>query len=438
MILDANQVLAVWKGWGTSLAWWGNAVGRWSDPSRQAVFQALFSRQGLGLNLLRYNIGGGENPNHHHMRLYADVPGWVDADGVWQPDADSAQVTVLKESMALGVDTVEAFSNAPPYWMTRHDCAAGSPDGSANLADDKLEAFADYLVAVVVHFRDRVGIRFHSLSPVNEPLSWWWKAGNNQEGCRFEVDQQKVLLGLLRSKLDAVGLGALLLSGPEENNLDQSVETLDSLGEATLGRMGQLNVHSYQGSRRAELADRAQRLGLPLWMSEVTVGGTEAHDHQDWTSAVELGQKVCADVNGLACEAWVYWQAVEDEAGGHNHGLVHADFRGSEAWFLTRQYHVMAQFSRFIRPGARILAGMAENTVAAWHPDGTVVLVAVNPTAQPYDLTPEGPLAPGAGSTIRAWRTSKTLLVEPCDPRLSCAPESVTTWQWRTRERWRA
>lgn len=431
MILDSSQVRAVWRGWGTSLAWWGNAVGRWSDPPRAAVLRALFSAQGLGLSLVRYNIGGGENPDHRHMRLYADVPGWVDAAGVWQPDADSAQVRVLKEALTWGVTTVEAFSNAPPYWMTRHACAAGSPDGSANLADDKLEAFADYLVAVAVHFRDRVGIRFHSLSPMNEPLSWWWKAGNNQEGCRFEVAQQRTLLALLRAKLDAAGLGSTLLSGPEENDLDQNVETLDTLGAPALGRLGQVNVHSYRGSRRTDLADRARRLGLPLWMSEVTVGGTEDHDHTDWTSAIELAKKVVDDVNQLGCEAWVYWQAVEDEAGGHNHGLVHADFRGSEAWFLTRQYDVMAQFSRFIRPGARILAGAGDGTVAAWHPDGTVTVVAVNPTPEPKTVTFEGPLAPVAGAEVRCWRTSKAGGLAACDPAPTAPPESVTTWQWK-------
>src|SRR6266487_4368308 len=47
-------------GWGTSLCWFANAVGRWPEPQRSEIADALFSDRGLGLTLVRYNIGGGE------------------------------------------------------------------------------------------------------------------------------------------------------------------------------------------------------------------------------------------------------------------------------------------------------------------------------------------------------------------------------------------
>src|SRR4051812_21152612 len=57
----SNQTL---EGWGTSLAWFANSVGSWTNTTNQNnLMNALFSpTSGLGLNYLRYNIGGGDDP----------------------------------------------------------------------------------------------------------------------------------------------------------------------------------------------------------------------------------------------------------------------------------------------------------------------------------------------------------------------------------------
>lgn len=49
-------------GWGTSLAWWANVIGRWRDEDKkQAICDLIFSLpKGLGLTIVRYNFGAGE------------------------------------------------------------------------------------------------------------------------------------------------------------------------------------------------------------------------------------------------------------------------------------------------------------------------------------------------------------------------------------------
>jgi len=42
---------------------------------------------GLGYNVFRYNIGGGENPAHDHMREYGDMPGFQPSAGTWDWNA---------------------------------------------------------------------------------------------------------------------------------------------------------------------------------------------------------------------------------------------------------------------------------------------------------------------------------------------------------------
>ena len=51
---------------------------------------------GLGYNVFRYNIGGGENPAHEHMDEYRDMPGFQTSDGTWDWDADANQRAVLQ------------------------------------------------------------------------------------------------------------------------------------------------------------------------------------------------------------------------------------------------------------------------------------------------------------------------------------------------------
>ena len=105
---------------------------------------------GLGYNIFRYNIGGGENPNHKHMRAYGDIQGYQPSSGVWNWNADATQRAVLNGLIGrgeyYGPDMIlEAFPNSPPYWMTKSGCASGNSDGSNNLKDDYYDDFAEYL-----------------------------------------------------------------------------------------------------------------------------------------------------------------------------------------------------------------------------------------------------------------------------------------------------
>ncbi|CAG8754794.1 12801_t:CDS:2, partial [Dentiscutata heterogama] len=67
---------------------------------------------GLGLNVIRYNIGGGDNPAHNHMRIGGDVPGFwpcENCDYNWTSDAN--QRWILLAAKERGADIFEAFSN---------------------------------------------------------------------------------------------------------------------------------------------------------------------------------------------------------------------------------------------------------------------------------------------------------------------------------------
>ena len=71
---------SVFEGWGTSLCWWANRIG-YSDNLAQQAANLFFSEDGLRFNIMRYNIGGGDDPSHTHItRTDSTVPGWLCLD----------------------------------------------------------------------------------------------------------------------------------------------------------------------------------------------------------------------------------------------------------------------------------------------------------------------------------------------------------------------
>jgi len=101
----------LFEGWGTSLCWWANHVGGWGETGRNAVVDAVVDPvNGLGYNVFRYNIGGGENPAHDHMGQYREMPGFEPSSGTWDWTADANQRAVLQRIVQSGTGIIlEAF-----------------------------------------------------------------------------------------------------------------------------------------------------------------------------------------------------------------------------------------------------------------------------------------------------------------------------------------
>lgn len=412
VLVDPAKQYQTLEGWGTSLAWWGNAVGSWQDLNKKTqVSDLLFDEtNGLGLNIVRYNIGGGENPSHEHMRVKAEIPSYQPEAGVWDWNADAAQRWVLQSSIDRGANILEAFTNAPPYWMTYSKCAAGSTTGlSNNLYDDAYDEFAEYITEVVKHFKNTWGITFRTVAPLNEPNSTWWRSGNNQEGCHFDRDKQDLLLREVASRLHEKGLTATSVSAPEEYNLDDSITSFNSYGSTTKNYITQINTHTYKGSNRTGLRDTANTNNKKLWVSEVGIGGSQSHNHQDMSSAIQLANQIRTDVRDMQVDGWVYWQAVEDEAGNNNYGFIHANFAGTEDYWVTKQYYGMANYSKFIRPGAKIIDIGSSESLAAYDPNtNKVVIVTTNSGSGNVDYTYDLAKFASVGQSSKVYRTSST------------------------------
>ena len=378
--IDLGDHGFLFRGWGTSLAWWAKGIGDWPDKTLDPVVHLIVdSKDGLGLNVFRYNIGGGDQPGHHHMRRWADVPGYRSAaDTAYDWNADSAQRRVLMKLVKASADrtVVEAFSNSAPWWMTISGCVAGSTDGGPNLKPQSEQEFVNYLADVVQHLTGKDGLVFNSLEPFNEPDVWWWKAGKDQEGMCVPRDQQARLIQLLRGALDRRQLRAVRVSATDANSIDDCVTGLRGFNAATLDALGQVNTHSYYGNARFELSRLASDDHKPAWISEtgpLNVGGS------DYEQIMAMAQRLVLDINQLRPEAWCMWQVV---AGGP-WGCLHED-QEQKSVSIGKAFYMYAAFTRHIRPGYRFFNLDSDSIVAAISAArNEITIVVVNSDAAP-------------------------------------------------------
>lgn len=419
VVVDPAAQYQVLEGWGTSLCWWANVVGGWGEDRRCLVADLLFDPdKGLGLNLVRYNLGGGDAPGHAHLRAGGAVPSFrPSAAGPYDWSADANQRWVLTAAAARGANLLEAFANSPPWWLTVSGCTAGARNPRHNnLRDDAYAPFAAYLADVAQHFRDAWGVSFRTLEPCNEPDGTWWEAEKWQEGCRLDEAGQSRLINALAAALRERGL-ATEVSAIDSHGIDWACTQFQAWDEPAKAAVRQLNAHAYRGTTRAELRNLASRHGKRLWMSEYDAGSNPAggpgHDHASMLPALDLALAIVRDLRDLQPQAWVFWQAVENEQycvwWAFNYGLLHGDFsNGTEALQVTRKFHAMAQFSRFVRPGSRMIGITADDALAFVDSGGTrLLLVSVNATPaarqRHYDLSA---FAGTGGASLAAYRTS--------------------------------
>jgi len=444
LTVDKNENRGTWEGWGCSFAWWAHAVGgkKYQDLYADLFFTAktvpFLDKQlpGLNMNIIRYNVGGGGRRETYEnavekvpdiLKWHRDIDGyWIDwgskdpQSKSWDWTRDVNQRAMVKAAIARGVNIVEFFSNAPMWWMMDSKSSAGGRLQAHNRRD-----FAHYLSTVTKYAQDNWGVKVDYVQPFNEPSAGWWNFPKNQEGANIGRAEQKEILGYLREELDKQGLQKVAITASDENNMKSARETHEYFKAQTVLVNGQernvaalvdkVNVHSYQGLApwRDNEARRALRESVGatrLWANEFA--------NPDGGGMV-LAQTIMEDLNFLRPTAWLYWQVLEPSSGW---GLVNGKFAetaddpnsGEPSW-VYYTYYAMAQFTRFLSPGLKIIGSNDPNSVVAYDAaKRQLVLITVNyAKAQSitYDLS--GLQEVGVSGTVTTTNTNGSKLFQP-------------------------
>ena len=205
--INTNTKYQTIDGFGASACWWAQDIGRWSDEQIDVVTELLYGDTGAGLDIYRYNLGGGTESD-------AAIPDWrrraedflssssdINNASTYDWNADAAAQKVLASAQRANSDLkVTLFSNTPPVSITKNGkgyCNAHTTKTTSNkttvtyydnLDSSNYQSFANYIANCAEHFID-MGYNVTEVSPINEP-GWSWD-GTSQEGCHYSASSAR-------------------------------------------------------------------------------------------------------------------------------------------------------------------------------------------------------------------------------------------------------
>ncbi|MCQ2960319.1 MAG: hypothetical protein MJ198_09065 [Bacteroidales bacterium] len=397
-VITTNE--SKFDGWGTSLGWWANRIG-YSDEMSQQVADLFFSTDGLGLNIMRYNIAGGDNPLHNHViRLDSQMPGWMYYDSaandyVYDYQSDANQLNVLERSYkAAGKDAyLEVYSSSPPYFMTESGCSSGNTaTRKDNLKKQYYTDFADYLAYTSFYLKKIKELNVRSLSPMNEPSTGnWWAYSTKQEGCNFSIGaSQSNLITEMHRSLKKYGLEDVIIAAGDEASPEQQLKAWHMYSDTAKKIIGRINTHTFDTTGRCVLGNEVSKI-KNLWVSESDGCAIVDERAGEMGSPLWLSKRIIEDVSYLGASAWVLWQIIDNHVSDADtiefadNLNVSSAYRGvavanhtTDSIELTQKYYALGQFTRHIRPGMSIIR-CNEDMIAAYDKKNEkLVIVAVN------------------------------------------------------------
>lgn len=290
------------------------------------------------------------------------------------PDTNwSAALTDAQRAIARGGRVLATPWTPPASMKTTNSLVGGA------VATNQYATFASYLNNFAGYLKSN-GAPLAAVSIQNEPdfLATY-------ESCLWNSGQ---FLAFFRTNAAAITNAPVMM--PESFHFDQTLSDATLNDAVAVTNVACVGGHLYD----ATIADYplAHSKGKPTWMTEWLV------NDQTIDSAISTAQQIHDCINIGNMSAYIWWKVM-----GNANGLLNA------AGVAQKRGFVMAQFSRFVRPGFnRIAASYSGSILTTAYRDtnsGAFAIVAINTTGIP--LTPTFSLTnfPAVASVV-PWLTS--------------------------------
>lgn len=391
MTIKVNQKIKYQtvNGWGTSACWWSQMID--DDETREDIAKLLFSKEGLGLNIYRYNIGGGYDPDVERVtdpwRLTESFYYYNEETGKYEYDftRDANAQKMLEKALSYGcVDTVILFANSPHYSMTvTGQSSGGTEEYTSNLKKECYDDYVDYLLTITEYFINK-GVPVKYISPINEPQWSWGGDWVGQEGCHYEPDEIVKLMHLLAEGITERGLD-VKICGPESGEMGENTQNYfkSLLSDNVIAdKIGTLSYHSYWSdddmlgrqsfSRWLKTNCYGYDISMSEWCELPCVSRTDSME-----AALKMGRIISQDMKYTGVNSWSSWVAVnnygtEIPAGGdYSDGLISASSDFSN-YYLTTRYYAMAHYTKYIPIGSVVLSSNSNIFPIKMNSDGLV------------------------------------------------------------------
>jgi glucosylceramidase len=346
------------------------------DPAaREKLFHLLFHPSEMGLSVCRTCIGSSD----YSTKMYSYDEGDPDPElSRFSIDHDHAYILpILREARKVNPDLF-LFSSpwSPPGWMKSNKSMLGG-----NMRRQYMPSYANYFVKFLQSYETE-GVPIQAITIQNE-------VDTDQDGrmpaCiwpqEYEADFVRSYLGPL---FERAGVKTKIWLIDHNYNLwGRAIAELDM---PDLRRYSNaIAWHGYVG--KAEWIERVQSAypNVEMYWTEGGPDYTDPHYATDWSQ----WSKTYADILRNGCRSITGWNLALDEKGRPNigpfncGGVVTINSQSKEI-SQSGQFWAFAQYSRFIRRGARRIDSQGApdlGHVGFRNPDGKLVLVLTNPGA---------------------------------------------------------
>lgn len=404
--LSAAEKVKEIKGFGVSACWWSPQIKE--KKTAEEIAELLYGDSGLKLNIYRYNVGGGyEEDNLRMDNPWRKVESFMEKDGNYCWSNDKYAVDVMKKSLDKGnIDTLIFFANSPHFTQTvSGQTSGGFTEHFSNLAKDKYDAFAKYMIDIAEHFIDE-GYPVKYISPINEPQ---WKWGGEhvwQEGCHYEPEEVRDCFLAFAKELERRN-SPLMLYGTESGDISELTKQYYELLSSEKLIMKYLDAfayHSYgsdnnvdnkiQFGEWAKSNIKTPRFDMSEWCELPC-----KHDTKSIESAIIMARIIGEDLVYSGADSWTAWVGINQwdnavrDGKCYSDGLIVAKDDFSQ-WYIAMRYYAMAHFSKYIPQGSASLdigyqTSRGLSLFAFDAPDNSKIIVAINNSKAKRVLEPD-------------------------------------------------
>lgn len=356
-----------------------------SPRVQDEILESYFGKDGLGYTMVRLHLDSCD----FALGTYEAVPTDDASLASFSLAHDELQIIpFLRRAQEIAGRDLEVMLtpwSPPAYMKTNNSRLRGG-----ELKPEYRERWARYIARYVSEYRAR-GFNVTRITVQNEP-----NAAQKWDSCLFTAEQEKVFVrDFLHAAMSDAGLGDVGIYIWDHNKERLYERVRDIMDEQTAPLIAGAAFHWYTGDHFDALRlVREQYPDLDLSFTEGCVEysrlGTDPQ-----ANAEIYGHDIIGNL-GAGMNSYYDWNLVLDKEGGPNHvrnfcdAPVMCDIAAGTVDFKL-SHHYLGHLSRAIRPGARRIASSTFSSrlelVAVRNPDGTVAVVAMNPTDEELSAT---------------------------------------------------
>ena len=378
------------------------------EENRTKILNAYFTKDGANYSLTRTHMNSCDFSLKNYS--YTPVEGDTNLDHFSIEEDKDDLIPMIKEAMKISEDGFKLFASpwtAAP-WMKDNNSWVGG-----KLLPKYYDTWALFFSKYVDAYRAE-GIDIWGFTVENEPHG----NGNNWESMLFSPEEMTdFVVNHLSPKLQADGKGELVILGYDQNREgikewvdvmfkdQQTAQHYDGTAihwyESTYDYFPEMLQYAHEKAPNKYLIQTEACVDdeVPVWKDDAWYWTKEATDwgykwreeekkylHPKYAPVNRYARDIIGCLNNWV-DGWVDWNMVLDRQGGPNWkknwciAPVIVDTDKDEVYF-TPLYYVLSHFSKFIRPGAKIVAvdnnDEALMVTAAKNPDQSIAVVVFN------------------------------------------------------------